>query len=91
MAAAYTTASEESIVITDERGNPIQPEQPPNCPQQIEATATQRTNTIETIAKIMVYEGGISILEEAMMLAANQFRQATVGRDLPPGAENCIR
>ena len=79
-------ASKESIVITDEKGNPIQPEQPPNHPQRIEATTTQRTNTIE----IMVYEGGISILEELMTMAANQFRQVTVGRDLPPGAENCI-
>ena len=60
-------------------------------PPPLAVTATQRTNTIETIARLMVFEGGISILEEAMTLAANQLRQATVGRDLPSGAQNCTR
>ena len=88
--AAFTTAHRESILITDKRGNPIQPEQQPqNRPRWIEATATQRTDTMESIARIIIDEGGISILEGAMVMAATRFRQAIVRRDLPPGAINC--
>ena len=78
------------IVITDGQGHVIQPRPRMYCPPPLDTTAAQRANTIETIAKIMVYEGGISILEEAMALAAKQLRQAMVGCDLPPGAENGI-
>ena len=49
--AAHTMAPKESIVITDKKGNPIQPEQPPNCPQQIEVTATQCTNNDRNYSK----------------------------------------
>ena len=90
-AAAHTMAPRESIIITDERGNPIQPEQPQNCLQWIDATDTQHTDTMESIARKMIYEGGISIIEGAMVMAANRFRPATVGCDLPPGALNCPR
>ena len=78
------------IVITDGQGHVIQLRSRRYRLPSLGATATERTNTIESITKILVYEGGISILEEAMALTANQFRQSTVGRDLPVGVENYI-
>ena len=39
----------------------------------------------------MIFEGGMSLLEDAMMLAASRFRQVTEGHELPPGALNNTR
>ena len=86
---ADTAPPAAPIFVVDGQGHSIVPQT--YRPPPLAVTDTERWNIVQTLADSLQYGNGMAIVESALSLAASQFQQVTVGRDMPLGSQTCQR